>query len=423
MTPGRPHFRLNPVAHPENRVKIPIEVRIALRALGRHKLRTSLAMLGISIGVGAYICSVSVGRGAAAQVQKQLSNLGDNLIQVEAGSRAANGVRSGSHGDQSLMPADLDAIREQVSLVSKASANVDSRVQVINGNRNWPTQVRGISPDFIDIRKWTIASGGTFGDDEVARAAKVCLLGQTVATQLFGEEDPVGRVVQVKDVHCTVSGVLGPKGSSVNGQDQDDIIFMPYTTVQKKIMGQYWLDDIFCSAVSEEAMAPAEEQIAALLRERHHIRRGDPDDFNMRHPTNVLQAREEAQQVMTLLLAGIASVALVVGGIGIMNIMLASVTERTREIGIRLAVGASERDILVQFLVESLTLSLVGAAAGIALGILASVGLSFFAKWPTAIQPGAVLLAIAFACSVGIFFGSYPAFRASHLDPVDALGR
>jgi putative ABC transport system permease protein len=399
-----------------------IEFGIAFRALARHKLRSCLAMLGISIGVGAYICSVSVGKGAAAQVQEQLAGLGENLIQIEAGGRAVNGVRTGNLGTNSLLPGDLKAIQQHVPLITKASANVDTHAQVIRGNQNWRTQVRGISPDFLAIRKWTVERGACFTPEDVDWASKVCLLGQTVATQLFGDEDPVGQVIQVQKLPCRVVGVLGLKGASSWGQDLDDIVLMPYTTVQKKIMGIYWLDDIFCSAVSMESMRAAEEQVGALLRERHHIAPGRPDDFNLRHPTAVLQAREESQQVMTVLLASIASVALLVGGIGIMNIMLASVTERTREIGIRMAVGADERDILAQFLVESVTLSLVGAAVGIALGLGASFALAYFAKWRTMIEPGAVLVAIGFAIVVGIFFGSYPAMRASRLDPVEALG-
>ena len=398
------------------------QILIALRALARHKLRTGLAMLGISIGVGAYICSVAVGRGAAVQVQAQLNSLGENLIQIEAGSRNVNGVRSGSRGTKSLLPADMDAIRAQVPLISGISANVDTRIQAVHGNQNWNTQVRGISPDFLVVRKWAVARGSSFSDADVVQLSKVALIGNTVATQLFGDEDPVGQTILVKNLPVRVAGVLEIKGSSAYGQDQDDIILMPYTTVQKKIMGIYWLDDIFCSAVSLDAMQPAEDEIRALLRERHHTPEGQ-EDFNIRHPTAVLQAREQSQQIMTLLLACIASVALLVGGIGIMNIMLASVTERTREIGIRLAVGARERDIMIQFLMESVTLALVGATAGIAVGLGSSLALSYFASWHTIIEPVSVLVAIGFAGTVGIFFGSYPAIRASRLDPVEALGR
>ncbi len=401
----------------------PVEIRIALRALARHKLRTTLAMLGISIGVGSYICSVSVGAGAAKQIEAQLAALGDNLIQIEAGGRAVNGVRSGPHGTTSLVASDMKAIQEQVPLVASVSANVDSHVQAIRGNQNWATQVRGVSPDFLRIRRWVVREGSAFSEEDVGRSAKVCLIGQTVASQLFGDESPVGQIIQLKTLPCLVSGVLEAKGFGPNGQDQDDIVLMPYTTVQKKIMGISWLDDIFCSAVSLDALQTAEDQIAALLRERHHIAPGQGDDFNLRHPTAVLQAREQSQQIMTMLLAGVASVALLVGGIGIMNIMLASVTERTREIGIRLAVGARERDILVQFLVESITLSLVGGVAGILLGVGGSLALAFFAKWPITVQPGAILVAILFAGTVGIFFGSYPARQASRLDPVEALGK
>jgi len=380
-------------------------------------------MLGISIGVGAYICSVAVGTGAAVAVQTQLANLGENLIQIEAGSRSVSGVRTGPRGTTSLLPSDLDAIRQQVPLISGISANVDTRIQAVHGNQNWATQVRGISPDFLAVRKWTVARGSSFSDDDVVQVSKVALLGSTVAEQLFGEGDPLGQIIIIRSIPVKVVGVLQTKGSSAFGQDQDDIIMMPYTTVQKKIMGIFWLDDIFCSAVSEDAIQPAEDQIKALLRERHHITREQQDDFNIRQPTAVLQAREQSQQVMTILLASIASVALLVGGIGIMNIMLASVTERTREIGIRMAVGASGHEILFQFLVEAVTLSLVGGVIGIGLGLASSIGISVFTDMRTLIQPSSIPVAVGFAALVGIFFGTYPALLASRLDPVEALGR
>ncbi len=404
-------------------MRCPVEVRIALRALGRHKLRTGLAMLGISIGVGAYICCVSLGAGAARQVQAQLTGLGDNLIQLEGGSHNFHGVRTGNRGRNTLLPADMKAIQEQIPLVTAVSANVDGHVQVVRGNQNWATHVRGVSPEYHSIRRWTVVHGTPFSPEDVIRSSKVCVIGRTIADQLFGDEDPLGQTILVSRVPCRVGGVLEPKGSSAHGDDQDDVLLMPYTTVQKYIRGIYWLDDIFASATSAEAIPAAEEQIVALMRERHHIQPGQDDDFNMRHPSAMLEAREETQRVMTMLLAGVASVALLVGGIGIMNIMLASVTERTQEIGIRLAVGARERDILLQFLVESITLSLVGATVGIGLGVAGSVALTYFAQWPTAVPPSAVGVAIAFAGTIGIFFGSFPATRAARLDPVEALGR
>jgi putative ABC transport system permease protein len=399
------------------------EIAIALEALARNKLTSALAMLGICFGVGAYICSVSIGSGAARQIQEQMNGLGENMIWVEAGSRNVNGVRSGTHGTTSLTTEDWRAIAAQVPLVSAASPNVDARVQVILNHHNWSSRVRGVTPDYLTIRRQPLSRGNSFTDDDVRRGAKVCLLGQTVVNQLFGDEDPIGQTVQIKNLPCRVAGVLAPKGFSVNGQDQDDIVFMPFTTVQKKIMGITWLDDIMVSAVSPSAIAPAEDEIAALLRQRHHIGEGKDDDFNLRHPIEVLEAGEEAQRIMTLLLASIASVALVVGGIGIMNIMLASVTQRTREIGIRRAIGARNRDILAQFLVEAMTLSLIGGGIGIALGIAGASGISHFMAWRTLIEPAGVGIAVSFAAGVGIVFGAYPAFRATRMDPVEALGR
>jgi putative ABC transport system permease protein len=399
------------------------EITIALDALARNKLTSALAMLGICFGVGAYICSVSIGSGAARQIQDQMDGLGENMIWVEAGSRNVNGVRSGTHGTTSLTTGDWQAIATQVPLVSAASPNVDARVQVILNHRNWSSRVRGVTPDYLRIRRQPLSRGAAFTDDDVRHSAKVCLLGQTVVNQLFGDDDPIGQIVEIKNLPCRVAGVLAPKGFSANGQDQDDIVFMPFTTVQKKLMGITWLDDIMVSAVSPAAIAPAEDDIAALLRQRHHIGEGKDDDFNLRHPIEVLQAGEEAQHIMTLLLASIASVALIVGGIGIMNIMLASVTQRTREIGIRRAIGARSRDILTQFLVEAVTLSLIGGAIGIALGIAGASGISHFMAWRTLIEPGGVGLAVGFAAGVGIVFGAYPALRATRMDPVEALGR
>jgi putative ABC transport system permease protein len=399
------------------------EIQIALQNMARNRLTSGLTMLGICFGVGAYICSVAIGEGAARQIQEQISNLGENMIWVEAGGRNINGLRTGSHGTTSLTVGDLNAIRQQVPLIASISPNVDGRGQIIFGNQNWTTRVRGVTPEYLAIRRQPLGEGDGFTEDDVKRSAKVCLLGTTIVRQLFGTQDPVGQIVQINRLPCRVSGVLATKGFSANGQDQDDVIFMPYTTVQKKIMGVDWLDDIMCSAVSAAAIPAAEDEITALMRERHHITGDKEDDFNIRHPTTLLQADMDSQRTMTMLLAAIASVALIVGGVGVTNIMLASVTGRTREIGIRRAVGARSRDILVQFLVEAVVLSLIGGSFGILIGVAGAREISQFAGWTTLIRPAAIVVAVGFACAVGICFGAYPAFLASRLDPVRALER
>jgi putative ABC transport system permease protein len=398
-------------------------VRIALRALARHKMRSALTVLGISIGVGAFICSVAVGEGASSQIQEQIRSLGENMIWIEAGSRNVNGVRTGTHGTKSLTQGDARAIQEQVFLVSSVSPNVDTRTTIVYHNQNWFTQVRGVTPEYLEVRHWRLERGSPFTQEDVEYAAKVCVLGQTVVANLFGQDDPVDQTIRVQKIPCRVIGVLEVKGQTTTGQDQDDVVIMPFTTVQKKVRGIYWLDDIFCSAVSPAAIAPAEEEITALLRQRHHVLWFQEDDFNLRHPADIAKADAASQRIMSLLLGSIASVALVVGGIGIMNIMLVSVTERTREIGLRLAVGARRRDIRSQFLVEAVTLSLVGGGIGIGLGLVGASSIAYFAQWPTLIRFDTILVALGFTGIVGIFFGFYPARRAARLDPIEALRR
>jgi putative ABC transport system permease protein len=398
-------------------------VRSALRALARHKLRSALTVLGISIGVGAFICSVAVGQGAARQIQEQIRSLGENMIWIEAGGRNVNGVRTGTHGTRSLTQGDARAIQEQVALVDNVSPNVDTHSTVVYHNQNWYTQVRGVTPNYLPVRHWQIERGGPFSQEDVDYAAKVCLLGQTVVANLFGSEDPVGETIRVQTLPCRVVGVLAPKGQSPTGQDQDDVVIMPFTTVQKKVMGIYWLDDIFCSAASPAAIGAAEAEITALLRERHHVLADQADDFNLRHPVEIAKASAAAQRTMTLLLGCIASVALLVGGIGVMNIMLVSVAERTREIGIRMAVGARGHDILAQFLVEAVTLSLIGGGIGVVLGLLGAYGIASIARWQTLIRADAIVAALTSSGAIGIFFGFYPARRASRLEPIEALRR
>lgn len=396
-------------------------LRDALRVLGRNKMRSSLTVLGIMIGIGAVICVVAIGSAGSAQVEEQLHNLGDNLVWIEAGSRTRSGVHLGSHQTKTLTVGDASAILQQVRLMKSVSPQVDGSVQIVYGNQNWSTIYRGEGPDYFEIKRWTVQTGVPFTEEDVRRSADVCLIGETVRQQLFGGEEPLGKVIRVSDVPCKVIGTLAPKGQSWFGQDQDDTIIMPYTTVQKKIAGITWLKDIMCSAISPKAVKEATQQAVILLRERHHIKPGGEDDFNIRSPEDVIQAQLAASKVLTALLVSIASVALLVGGIGIMNVMLVSVTERTREIGVRMAVGATESNIQMHFLSEALMLSLVGGAMGVLLGAAGSVGITRVLGWPVQLSLQAVVIASVFAAAVGVFFGYYPARKASRMDPIEAL--
>ena len=390
-------------------------------ALVRNKLRSLLTVLGITIGIAAVICVVAIGKAGQAQVEQQMNDLGDALVWIEAGGRAVNGRRTGTHGTKTLVLADAAAIKTQIPLIKSVSPNVDGSTQVVYADQNWYTGYRGVSPEYFDIKRWGLDQGAFFTSDDVERAADVCVIGRTVRDQLFGAKDPIGQVIRVTNLPCKVVATLRPKGLSMSGQDQDDTVMMPYTTVMKKIKGNNWLDDILCSAVSPNVVKLAGQQTAALLRDRHHIRPEEGDDFNIRNPEDVIKAQLEASRTMTLLLISIASISLVVGGIGIMNVMLVSVTERTREIGVRVAVGATEEAIQLQFLGESVMLSLAGGAAGVLLGVVGSVFVGRTLQWPLQLSLEAVILAALFSVAVGVFFGYYPARKASRLDPIESL--
>ena len=396
-------------------------LRVALRALIRNKLRSTLTMLGIVIGVAAVICVVAIGEGGSAQVQEQLHNLGDNLVWIEAGTRTRLGTRSGNWGTKSLTLGDAEAIRQQIPLIKLVSPHVDGSVQVVYKDQNWNTHYRGVSPEYLEIRSYPVAEGVPFSNEDVERAADVCLVGPTVVANLFGNEDPLGKTIRVANLPCDVIGVLQSKGLSPFGYDQDDVILMPYTTVQQKVAGIPWLKDIMCSAVSDQVVHQAGGEITKLLRERHKLRPDEENDFNIRSPEDIVKARESSRSTFNALLAVIASVSLVVGGIGIMNIMLVSVTERTREIGVRMAVGATEQDVQLQFLSEAVVMCLFGGVIGVFVGIAAAALVGRALQWPTLVPLSSVLIALMFSAMVGIFFGFYPARKAALLDPIEAL--
>lgn len=393
----------------------------AIVALLRNKMRSTLTVLGITIGIAAVICVVAIGKAGQARVQQQLNNLGDNFVWIEAGGRSVNGVRTGTHDTITLTVADAIAIKNQVPLIKAVSPNVDDPIQVVYGNQNWHTSYRGVSPEYFDIKRWYVDQGAFFSQDDVDRAADVCVIGRTVRQQLFGVEDSIGKVIRVGTLPFKVVATLLPKGQSLSGQDQDDTIIMPYSTAQKKIKGINWLDDILCSATSQDVVKTAGQEAAAVLRDRHHLRPEEDDDFNIRNPEDIIQAQLDASKTLTILLIAIASVSLLVGGIGIMNVMLVSVTERTREIGVRVAVGATEEAIQLQFLGESIMLSLVGGGAGVLFGIFGSYLVGQTLHWPIQLSVEAVVVAALFSIAVGVFFGYYPARKASLLDPIEAL--
>ncbi|MBI1736790.1 MAG: ABC transporter permease [Candidatus Rokubacteria bacterium] len=401
-------------------------ILVALDALRTHAMRTALAMLGIVIGVGAVVAMVSVGTGAQRRIEAQIRSMGANLLMVASGTVTSGGIRWGLGSQLTLTEEDARAIALEVPAVEAAVPTVRGVAQTVYGNLNWSTAIGGVTPEFVVVREWPVTRGRMFGAEDVDSAAKVAVLGETVARNLFGGADPVGQTIRIKKVPFTVIGVLEPKGQSIMGQDQDDVIVIPISTAKKKVLGTALANARAVAAIAVRVrdagrMAEAHAEIQNLLRQRHRLDPGQDDDFTVAVLADMFAAQEASARVMTTLLAAIASVSLVVGGIGIMNIMLVSVTERTREIGLRMALGARGRDILTQFLVEAVTLSVVGGLLGIAVGVIASRVIGALAGWSTELSPGAVALAFGFSAVVGIFFGLYPAHRGSRLDPIDAL--
>lgn len=405
-------------------INIPSTIKISFRALRVNKMRSALTMLGIIIGVGSVIAMLAVGTGASQKISEQISRMGSNLLIILPGATTAGGVRMGAGTQPTLTMADAEAIQKECTAVSDVAPVLNGVAQVVYGHQNWSTGVVGTTPGMLNVRDWPLAGGRPFTQQDVSSATKVSLLGQTVVDNLFGDMDPIGQIIRIKKVPFMIIGVLERKGQSPTGQDQDDTIYVPVTTAQKKLFGTSFpgmVRTIMVKAKSAEDLAPAERQINELLRQRHRIGQKQENDFTVRNLTQAMQTAEQSTKVMTLLLGAIASVSLLVGGIGIMNIMLVSVTERTREIGIRMAVGAKTWDIRLQFIIEALTLSLIGGMAGIIIGVSGSRVISMLAGWTTIVSPFSVFLAFGFSGLVGIFFGFYPAYKASFLDPIDAL--
>ena len=404
------------------RMRLLSTFKIAIRALRRNKLRSALTALGIIIGVGAVIAMVSIGNGAKAQVEAQIAGLGENIILIFSGSTTVSGIRTGLGGAGTLKIEDAQAIRREIPAVTLVSEEVVSNAQIAAGNQNWSTRIYGESADYFDLRQWALADGAPFTEQDVRGANKVCVIGRTTATKIFGSDDVVGQVLRIKNVPFQVTGVLTSKGLSSQGTDQDDIVIMPYTSAMKRVLGGgTTLRNINAQVASQNDLAPAQQQIIALLRQRHNIREGRDDDFTVRTQEEIAAAATATTETMTALLAGVAVISLVVGGIGIMNIMLVSVTERTREIGTRMAVGAHGRDILTQFLIEAISLSAVGGIIGIITGIIAAKTIAAMKNWPSLISPTSIILAFLVSAGVGVFFGFYPARKAAQLDPIDAL--
>lgn len=396
-------------------------VKVAARSIRKNKMRTLLTMLGIIIGVGAVIVMVAVGEGARSQIQSQINNLGTNMIVVTPGSSSQGGVSRGAQSYNRLTVEDAEKIAREATLVSAVSPVVFTRTQAIGGEGNWRTTINGVSADYVTIRDWPLQSGLFFDHSELRSVRKVAVLGKTVADNLFPNQDPVGQNVQLRNVPFTIIGVLTEKGQTASGNDQDDVIFVPYTTAQTRLSGWSRIFQILASTYSYQDIAAAQSEISAIMRESHGLSEWEEDDFTIRNQTDLAEAAQGTTEVMALLLAAIASISLLVGGIGIMNIMLVSVTERTREIGIRMAVGARGKDVLTQFLIEAIVMSVLGGVIGVAIGFGGSSLLGRFTGWSTVISPETVAIALLFSAGVDIFFGFYPARKAAALDPIEAL--
>ncbi len=405
-------------------INIPVTIRISLRALRANKMRSGLTMLGIVIGVGAVIAMLAIGAGARERVSEEIDSMGSNLLIVFSGSTSSGGARMGAGSDPTITLQDAEAIKRECPAVFDVGPSHSGTAQIVYGNQNWSTIVIGTTPSLLDIREWQIAEGRPLTEQDDRSISKVCVLGKSVVDNLFGGIDPVGKVVRIKKVPFTVIGVLGSKGQTMMGQDQDDIIYVPISTAQKKLFRPAFpgmIQFMMIKARSVEELDSAEQQINDLLRQRHRIGPLQQDDFTVKNLTQMMQTAVNIARIMTLLLGAIASISLLVGGIGIMNIMLVSVTERTREIGIRIAVGAKTWDIRLQFIIEAVTLSLIGGGIGIFFGQAGSIAVANIAGLPVIISPLSIALAFGFSAAVGVFFGFYPAYKASLLNPIDAL--
>jgi putative ABC transport system permease protein len=396
-------------------------IGMALGSIRKNTMRTLLTMLGIIIGVGAVLVMVAIGQGAKTHIRDQIDNLGTNLIVVTPGSATQGGVSMGAGSSSRLTVEDAETLKDQSFLLSGVSPVIVTGTQVVAGGGNWRTMVNGVAPDYVVIRNWSVSSGRFFDQADTRSMRRVAVLGATVAQTLFGDTDPVGQQIRLRDVPFDVIGVLEGKGQTAEGRDQDDVILAPYTTVRTRLSGRQFVAQVLASTASNDEIPAAQAEIRAILRDVHKLAGNEADDFTVRNQTDLAQAAEGTAQVMTLLLAAIASISLLVGGIGIMNIMLVSVTERTREIGIRMAVGARGGDVLTQFLVESIVMGVMGGIIGMALGFAASKLVAALTGWSTAIEPIMPVIAIGFSGAVGIFFGYYPARRAAALDPIQAL--
>jgi putative ABC transport system permease protein len=396
-------------------------ILIALKALQRNKLRAFLTMLGIIMGVGAVIAMVAIGQGSKQSIHDQLSNMGSNMITVFPSSNLNGGVKIAGTSFQSLTEKDITALKQKVQYISDISPSVQSKGQAINGAQNWPTTMQGVDPAYLNIRKLSLKDGIAFTQQDVLTSAKVCLIGQTVIDNLFPNENPIGKVIRFGNIPFQIIGILNPKGTNAFGQDQDDILIAPYTTVQKRILATIYYQDIYLSALNEQVTDQATDEVTSILRESHRLRTDEDDDFQVRTQAELISTLSSTSSLLTVLLTVIAGISLVIGGIGIMNIMYVSVTERTREIGLRMSIGARGKDILLQFLAEAVLISITGGVIGVLLGILSCRLVTLILGWPTIISESSVVLSFVVCALTGIFFGYYPAQKASRLDPIEAL--